>query len=40
VDGPDFDGHKVDFDELMRRNGTYREREASCRMLRAADQIK
>ena len=20
VDGPDFDGHKVDFDELMRRN--------------------
>jgi len=33
VDGPDFDGHKVDFDELMRRNGFYREEEAhACRM--------
>ena len=28
VDGPDFDGHKVDFDELMRRNASYKEREA------------
>ena len=27
VDGPDFDGHKVDFDELMRRNSAYREAE-------------
>lgn len=33
VDGPDFDGHKVDFDELSRRNGFYREEEAhACRM--------
>lgn len=33
VDGPDFDGHLVDFDSLMRRNGFYREEEAhSCRM--------
>lgn len=34
VDGPDFDGHKVDFDELMRRNGTYKEQEAKhiCRL--------
>ena len=38
VDGPEFDGHKVDFAELMSRNGTYREREAEvaqnhvCRM--------
>ena len=24
VDGPDFDGHQVDFDELMQRNNTYR----------------
>lgn len=33
VDGPDFDGHEVDFDSLMRRNGFYREEEAhSCRM--------
>ena len=27
VDGPDFDGHKVDFDELMRRNTIYKSRE-------------
>ncbi len=28
VDGPDFDGHQVDFDELMKRNSTYKEAEA------------
>jgi len=30
VDGPEFDGHEVDFDELMKRNRTYMdfEREA------------
>lgn len=27
VDGPDFDGSEVDFDELMARNSFYRERE-------------
>jgi ferredoxin--NADP+ reductase len=27
VDGPEFDGHKVDFDELMMRNRTYVEME-------------
>jgi ferredoxin--NADP+ reductase len=27
VDGPDFDGHLVDFDELMARNRTYTEAE-------------
>ena len=27
VDGPDFDGHLVDFDDLQRRNGFYREIE-------------
>ena len=27
VDGPDFDGHKVDYDELMNRNRAYLERE-------------
>ena len=38
VDGPEFDGHKVDFAELMSRNSLYREREAevtethTCRM--------
>lgn len=28
VDGPEFDGYQVDFDELMNRNATYREQEA------------
>lgn len=33
VDGPDFDAHKVDFDELMLRNSTYKEDEAhACRI--------
>ena len=38
VDGPEFDGHKVDFAELMSRNSTYRGRETqvkeehACRM--------
>lgn len=33
VDGPDFDGHLVDFDELARRNAFYREEEEhSCRL--------
>ena len=34
VDGPDFDGHKVDFDELMKRNSAYREIESEhiCRL--------
>ena len=38
VDGPEFDGHKVDFAELMSRNSIYRGREAevtethACRM--------
>lgn len=43
VDGPDFDGHLVDFDSLMNRNALYREHEANklsehkCRMQQAAD---
>ena len=36
VDGPDFDGHAVNFDELMKRNSTYREHEQNCRMLNQA----
>ncbi|MBQ2905480.1 MAG: sulfide/dihydroorotate dehydrogenase-like FAD/NAD-binding protein, partial [Peptococcaceae bacterium] len=27
VDGPDFDGHEVDFDELMRRNTSHKAQE-------------
>lgn len=38
VDGPDFDGHQVDFDEAMRRGAMYREfethaREKACRLF-------
>lgn len=34
IDGPDFDGHLVDFDELIRRNNTYIERERqACNLL-------
>ena len=39
VDGPEFDGHQVDFDEAMRRSAMYRDfeghaREASCNLLK------
>ena len=39
VDGPEFDGHLVDFDESMKRGATYREfeahaREAACNLLK------
>ena len=27
VDGPDFDGHKIDFDETIARAATYKEFE-------------
>ena len=29
VDGPEFDGHKVDFDEAMRRQAMYRSQEGA-----------
>jgi ferredoxin--NADP+ reductase len=32
VDGPDFDGFLVDFDECMRRQGMYKEEEHECRI--------
>ena len=39
VDGPDFDGHLVDFDEAMKRGSMYRDfeahaREAECNLLK------
>ncbi len=39
VDGPDFDGHLVDFDEAMKRGGIYKEfeshkREESCNLFK------
>ena len=38
VDGPDFDGHQVDFNELVRRNSTYNEAEKQhvCRLMGGA----
>ena len=39
VDGPDFDGFEVDFDEAMARSATYRPfeqkaREEACNLLK------
>ena len=45
VDGPDFDGHEVDFDELMSRNAVYKSEEAeeaarhTCRMEQLAEEL-
>ncbi len=42
VDGPDFDGHEVDFDEAIKRSRTYSEsekeatREYNCRLMEGA----
>ena len=41
VDGPDFDGHLVDFDELMKRNTIYKNQEHNaavhqCRLYKGA----
>lgn len=33
VDGPEFDGHQVDFDEAMRRQGMYRTQEARAKAI-------
>ncbi|MGC8764765.1 MAG: sulfide/dihydroorotate dehydrogenase-like FAD/NAD-binding protein [Brevinematia bacterium] len=30
MDGPDFDGHRVDFEELMKRLATYKDVEERC----------
>lgn len=40
VDGPEFDAHQVDFDNLMKRNRSFvpREREDNCNLLRMADE--
>lgn len=34
VDGPDFDGHKVDFDEAILRSSTYKEHEEKCNLFK------
>lgn len=35
VDGPEFDGHEVDFDEAMRRQGMYRTQEQRAAVIAA-----
>ena len=48
VDGPEFDGHKVDFDELLLRSGRFlREEQESlkiyeekCNLLKQADELR
>ena len=41
VDGPEFDGHKVDFQELTIRNRTYgREEAKSMKLLEEEDKHK
>lgn len=42
IDGPDFDGHQVDFDEVIKRNGVYRDfenrkREEFCNLFKGVD---
>ena len=44
VDGPDFDGHLVDFDLLIRRNNSYRaeeseSREKYCNLFKKGDEL-
>ena len=45
VDGPDFDGHLVDYDELMNRNAAYKAQETEtkqthiCRMEALANEL-
>ena len=40
VDGPDFDGHLVDFETAMRRGNMYKamERESDCNLMKAGEQ--
>jgi ferredoxin--NADP+ reductase len=45
VDGPEFDAHKVDFDELMMRNRSYVELEKisderhQCKLMAQAKEL-
>ena len=45
IDGPDFDGHKVDYDEMISRNLMYKEeekkaRDESCNLFKGASNGK
>jgi ferredoxin--NADP+ reductase len=39
VDGPDFDGYTVDYDELIRRNNTYSKQEHTCKLTAATEEL-
>ena len=39
VDGPDFDGHLVDFDELAKRKRAFAHEEKECLLQQAADRL-
>jgi len=40
VEGPDFDGHLVDWDELVKRKRAFVEDEEYCRLQAAADELE
>ena len=42
VDGPEFDGHQVDFDNMMKRLNTYKKQEEDhrCRLDAAAEKLE
>lgn len=44
VDGPDFDAHKIDFDEVINRTRIYKDQERSrdenCNLLKQAEALK
>ena len=40
VDGPDFDGHKVDFDEAIARSATYKEQECASDTCNLTKEVK
>ena len=44
VDGPDFDAHQIDFDEVINRSRVYKEEEQrrsqNCNLIKQADLIK
>ena len=43
VDGPDFDAHKIDFDEVINRTRIYKDQERkrceSCNLLKQAEKV-
>jgi ferredoxin--NADP+ reductase len=43
IDGPDFDGHEVDFDAAMKRLAMYdglKEREEDCNLIKMSEAVK